>query len=39
MIGPDDPDHYYKQPGHALSPKVQTGRFKHTKEYEKEWTP
>lgn len=38
MTGPEDPDLYYKQPGHPLSEKVEKGRFKHTKGA-KEWTP
>lgn len=32
MTGPDDPDNYYLQPGHPLSPKVDKGgRFKSLK--------
>ena len=32
MTGPDDPDNYYLQPGHPLSPKVDKGgRFKDIK--------
>ena len=32
MTGPDDPDNYYLQPGHPLSPKVDKGgRFKNLK--------
>lgn len=32
MIGPDDPDNYYLQPGHPLSPKADKGgRFKDIK--------
>ena len=32
MIGPNDPDQYYLQPGHPLSPLSEKGRFKTRKE-------
>jgi hypothetical protein len=36
MTGENEPDRYYKQPGHALSPDVDAkgGRFKHLKSVE-----
>lgn len=39
MTGPNDPDTYYKQPGHPLSPDADKGgRFKEQKNTEV-WTP
>lgn len=37
MIGTEDADHYYKQPGHPLS--KEEGRFEKRKDTETEWTP
>eukprot|EP00600_Ochromonadales_sp_CCMP1393_P005630 CAMPEP_0174968772 /NCGR_PEP_ID=MMETSP0004_2-20121128/8334_1 /TAXON_ID=420556 /ORGANISM="Ochromonas sp., Strain CCMP1393" /LENGTH=164 /DNA_ID=CAMNT_0016218071 /DNA_START=235 /DNA_END=732 /DNA_ORIENTATION=- len=39
MTGPEEPDHYYKQPGHPLSPSADKGgRFKDLKNATA-WTP